>query len=393
MIAIIADDITGAAEVAGVCLRQGVRVAFRMDTPGLESLRSIQADVLVLVTDTRSGKQEAACNVNEMLAVALMSAGVKQVFKKIDSVLRGYVLDELSVVAEIYGKQKVFVQPANPAEGRCIRNGVYYIENHPIAETPFHWDPDFPADHSEVRSLLEERSRAREMWPDYVLPDASRVEDLEESVRQCTADFLPAGSAAFWDVYLRAQIKAGNIFSYGQDREENLAMDLSDSLMICGSSHRNSADFAEKMRSNAFPVWNVPEELCGIQTASDTAMVSFGNACVDTWKEQKCLMLRLDTMNNPNAADAETLKWRMAELVAYVLMQIRPREIFIEGGTTAFAILRRMGWMSFLPVREWKPGVVQLQLESPDFPPCRVTLKPGSYLWPPVQSGSSLSSR
>ena len=49
MIVVVADDMTGAAEIAGFCLRYGLRVAFATEVTELP-----KADVLVVATDTRS---------------------------------------------------------------------------------------------------------------------------------------------------------------------------------------------------------------------------------------------------------------------------------------------------------------------------------------------------
>jgi uncharacterized protein YgbK (DUF1537 family) len=64
MIVIIADDLTGAAETVGICLRYGVRVAMIMDVPDEERLLDFQREgtaVLVIAGDNRSNTQEGAC--------------------------------------------------------------------------------------------------------------------------------------------------------------------------------------------------------------------------------------------------------------------------------------------------------------------------------------------
>ncbi|MBO7232368.1 MAG: hypothetical protein J6V16_04355, partial [Bacteroidales bacterium] len=60
MISIIADDFTGAAEVAGICLRRGVSVSFLTDIPDVETIEEVDTDVLVIAEDTRSFTAEGA---------------------------------------------------------------------------------------------------------------------------------------------------------------------------------------------------------------------------------------------------------------------------------------------------------------------------------------------
>jgi uncharacterized protein YgbK (DUF1537 family) len=57
------------------------------------------------------------------------------------------------------------------------------------------------------------------------------------------------------------------------------------------------------------------------------------------------------------------------------------RHLLIAGGATAAAVLRDLRWGRLNVVRVWGPGVVTLQpFAAPGF---AVTLKPGSYPWPP----------
>ena len=64
MIAVIADDITGAAEMAGVALRYGLNVLVSADVDMKSNL-----DVLIIYTNTRSMKSEDAATVMEKLTI------------------------------------------------------------------------------------------------------------------------------------------------------------------------------------------------------------------------------------------------------------------------------------------------------------------------------------
>jgi len=153
MITVIADDITGAAEIAGICLRYGLKVTF-----GIDTVPNVDADVCVVTTDSRSGTELEAYRTHYQLAKTIFKKPESIVFKKCDSVLRGYVLTELSALLDVKKFKKIVLQPSNPASGRCIRDGIYYVGNEEIEETDFANDPDFPATFSEVQKLLLSRS-------------------------------------------------------------------------------------------------------------------------------------------------------------------------------------------------------------------------------------------
>jgi uncharacterized protein YgbK (DUF1537 family) len=56
------------------------------------------------------------------------------------------------------------------------------------------------------------------------------------------------------------------------------------------------------------------------------------------------------------------------------------RELVIEGGSTASAILYRLGFTRLKPFHQFGQGVIQMKIkEKPDM---NLTLKPGSYAWP-----------
>ena len=95
MIIVIADDITGAAEIAGIAHRYGLKSTLHIDAMP-EDMRDDDADVAVIATDARSYNADAAA---EITANAVCSAyhsvgslGTKNVvFRKTDSALLGYV--------------------------------------------------------------------------------------------------------------------------------------------------------------------------------------------------------------------------------------------------------------------------------------------------------------
>jgi uncharacterized protein YgbK (DUF1537 family) len=90
MIAVIADDLTGAAELAGIGLNFQLRTEIRYRCRCAST-----ADLLIIATDTRSLPVAEAKQVIADLPASLMQLNPRLIFKKIDSVLRGHVLDEV----------------------------------------------------------------------------------------------------------------------------------------------------------------------------------------------------------------------------------------------------------------------------------------------------------
>ena len=114
MIAVIADDLSGAAELAGVALRHGlsaeVQTAFSPDT---------KADVICVDAGTRGLLPEKACEVVGKVAERVIAAKPAWIFKKCDSVLRGSVLSspvyQSMVLAEVPAIKPVALSKGGPS--------------------------------------------------------------------------------------------------------------------------------------------------------------------------------------------------------------------------------------------------------------------------------------
>jgi uncharacterized protein YgbK (DUF1537 family) len=123
MIAVIADDFTGAAELAGISLRYGLKVELCT-----ADIAATDADVLIISTDSRSLNKVNALQRTEAALKSVLQLNPSFIYKKIDSVLRGYVVDELKLQMQMMNKSKAFILPANPSLGRTINNGNYYVQ-------------------------------------------------------------------------------------------------------------------------------------------------------------------------------------------------------------------------------------------------------------------------
>jgi len=134
---VIADDITGAAEMAGIAHEAGydVRLVCGGDTA--------TSGTTIIATDTRSMTEDEAIAETRRITAHFSSAKPdssffifhSSLFKKTDSALRGHVVAELKTLMETMGYQRAVYLPANPSKGRIIKDGVYYINGTPIDQT------------------------------------------------------------------------------------------------------------------------------------------------------------------------------------------------------------------------------------------------------------------
>jgi uncharacterized protein YgbK (DUF1537 family) len=118
-LAILADDLTGAADCAARCRSAGLptTIALRPPTP------PFSPGVTAFTSDTRHlPPTEAAARVYELLAGMRCPADVTW-YKKIDSTLRGNLGAELDAALDALGRDCALICPAFPAQGRGLSDG------------------------------------------------------------------------------------------------------------------------------------------------------------------------------------------------------------------------------------------------------------------------------
>lgn len=375
MIIVIADDITGAAEIAGIAKSAGFGTRLLMTGKGeiisdniLEG-DHMKAQVIVFATDTRQMAEADAVKeiedlVNDIPANALL-------FKKTDSVLRGHIKAECQAILDNSDYDQVLLVPQNPSKGRVVRDGLYYINDVLLNETQFANDPEFPAKTSDVCQ--------------YGVPDAESVEQIAEIVKAVKPKTLFAGGADLFKAVLdnTKHLTQNTKSSYQSDELASAeSHDLANSvpqnfLMVCGSTQSKSVvDTPLCRRYNAVEC-NMPES------------VFLGKESAETWIASLKPVFAKNgvvlTINYPSQGGkdfAVRLRRTMAETVKALLSGgekavSRPRlKLIIEGGATAFEILSTLGWSTFDVVKEHYPGVVEIANDK-----ASIVLKPGSYPW------------
>ena len=194
--AIIADDLTGAADTGVQFARAGYRsaVVFRGEPVPAEDL-----DAVVFDTDSRTRRPGLAARYVAEAGRAARAAPL--VYKKFDSTLRGSVAAELSAALETTRRRRAVVAPAFPAAGRTTQGGTQLVHGVPVHETEMRNDPRTPVRVGHVPTLLG-------MWSSSV--GTLSVEDLEdpENVRRVIEKHEWTVADATRDADLEALVRA-----------------------------------------------------------------------------------------------------------------------------------------------------------------------------------------
>src|SRR3954463_15162481 len=137
---VIADDLSGAAEISGIGQRYGLPTRLLR-----EPCEDLQSGLTVFDTDSRSLEPDAAAaRVQEFIRPHRWDA-FDFVYKKTDSAMRGPIVPELHALLDHFELNGALLLPQNPSRGRTIEGFDYLIDGVPIDRTHFAHDPEYPA--------------------------------------------------------------------------------------------------------------------------------------------------------------------------------------------------------------------------------------------------------
>ncbi|HUE75628.1 MAG TPA: four-carbon acid sugar kinase family protein [Chloroflexota bacterium] len=386
---IIADDLTGACDTGVQFARHGSDViALIGDAPA-----TIDADVIVVDTDSRSRSPAEAARRSAQASRQIRSLGVRRLYKKIDSTLRGNVAAESFAAAEEAGLSALLVAPAFPETGRTTVDGQLLIGGIPVHQTPFARDPLHPvtsatigdlflpapgtAPGHQVRQILlsqirrgpkaiaERVTSLTSRGARVVIADAETDDDLSAIATALSScpNVLPVGSAglasalaSLWSspgsdrsektipngggilpVGMREDKQAGRLLSQGPAQPNDRIM------VVCGSLHPISRRQSDVVACRYGPARSVDtEHLTDVASTVIHDLDARGVALICT----------LDERTNPVEAAAA-----VAHAVRVTYEQSPPDALVIAGGETARMVCQALGAHGIRIRGQVQPGV------------------------------------
>ena len=159
-LAIIADDLTGANDTAVQFAKYGINSCVWLNF-AKKDLLSETAEVIVFDTDSRDITPSAAYDKVEKVCQNLYHRGVRNVYKKIDSTLRGNLGTEIEAAAAVLNPDIVVIAPAFPQNNRITVGGYHLINQIPVSLTEFARDPKTPVTESRISALLQQQTKCK----------------------------------------------------------------------------------------------------------------------------------------------------------------------------------------------------------------------------------------
>ena len=417
----IADDFTGATDLAGMLVKYGMRTVQLIGVPRGNLPSNV--DAIVVALKSRSCPTEDA--VSESLAALrwLQSAGCRQFYFKycstFDSTPRGNIGPVAETLMDALGADFTIACPAFPANKRTIYQGYLFVGNVLLNESGMQNHPLTPMIDANLQRVLQAQVKRKVAVVDYAvvsqgacairqsfdrlrregygfaIVDALSNLDLENLGAACTAlPLVTAGSGlavGLPESFRRQGLLAKDVTA------DTLPTTGGFRAVVAGSCSVATQAQVELMRQQ-HPSFRVNP----LQLAEGTDVV--GQAL--TWVRERLpqapvLIYATDTPANIKAVQQKLGATKAGELVEHALAAIAEGlvklgvgQLIVAGGETAGAVVKALGITGLRIGREIDPGVpwttvlnnesakqpLALALKSGNFGTTDIFLKAWSYL-------------
>ncbi|MCP3427086.1 four-carbon acid sugar kinase family protein [Rothia sp. AR01] len=377
-IGVIADDFTGATDIATAYASAGFRTAvFIEDAVAREE--AADADVLVVALKTRTAPREEAVAASLDALRDLRRLGCERFYVKycstFDSTDEGNIGPILDAAAAELGAARTVVVPAYPDNGRTTYLGRLFVGDQLLEESPMREHPLTPMRRSRLRDLLSPQTgravgevhlpavhagpealrAALDALPEgYAVIDAVENADLRTIHRATRDDLLVSGGAG---LALGAAGGSGTAAGSGADDAAGTSAAGEDassgaapvppfpplegrSLVVCGSaSSMTRAQVADAMRSH--PTRALTVDRLAEEAAAEVDDVAAWIAGAD--RAAVPVVYSVATAGDLRHDAAAAIEDALAELARRAVAEGGVRHLIVAGGETSGAVTKALG--------------------------------------------------
>lgn len=160
---VIADDFTGATDIAGFLVANGLKTVQLNGVPQKDL--SVQADAVVISLKTRSCPVDEAIEQSLAALKWLEANDCKQYFFKycstFDSTLQGNIGPVTDALLAALGESMTIICPALPVNGRTIYNGYLFVNSVLLSESGMRHHPVTPMTDSNLMRVMQAQSKGK----------------------------------------------------------------------------------------------------------------------------------------------------------------------------------------------------------------------------------------
>lgn len=398
-IAVIADDITGAADT-GVQFCPVVGPIHLASAADGSFSTVIQTAGLSVFTDTRNVDAATATKRVRATGEMIRCMNPRLVYKKIDSCLRGNVGAEIDALLQTIRAATSFVVPALPQQGRTTVNGVHRVNGVPVAETEIGRDPLCPVRESRLSVLLSSQSRLPVGHVDlaciengpaamvdrvrmllnrgcrHITFDAEQTVHLDAVNRIARDHFekiLLVGSAGLAGSLSR--MMAGELpIPAAADRPG-----IAKWLFVCGSSSRVLADQVAMLTRSTSWACHMLDPFVMASSQGSAKRGKHLAGLMDAWLRGSLIIGLKPIFDTGPTESPDRVVRGLAKVAAALLTAEASEGLFLSGGDTAESVRRQVAASALLIREEILPGLVWGELVGGPFNGLPVVTKAGAF--------------
>jgi len=386
-LAIVADDLTGAADTSACFATAGLATVIRLSGATLP-----EADVLAVSTASRDLDSAAAANAVRSALMGISGGQSDEeprwIYKKIDSALRGNPRDELLAAMEAIGTTRAVVAPAFPAERRTTVGGRQYIDGVPVESSHisgasavsdlvalFATDRGLPVRLLDLATIRGESNALRRLLHDsdgIVIADAETDEDLMRLAGATDGGQLRlfCGTAGFARQLVRSlpltQRAHPHLKAVGRSGPI---------LIVAGSQHETTARQIEVLRESGLPVVRLGQRLIDDPAAEIEGTVAEVAAHLATDRSVVLTTLGLA----PSSQEEHFVAARLAQVAGAPEVSREVGGLVLTGGNIAAAVSAALGATALWLQGEIFSGIPWGVLEGGRLHASLIATKAGSF--------------
>ncbi|MDP9831603.1 3-oxo-tetronate kinase [Trueperella abortisuis] len=160
---VIADDFTGATDIAGFLVDAGMSTV-QLNEPSAEEIKTIASDTdaIVVGLKTRSAPSAEAATRSRQVLQALRSCGTEKFFFKycstFDSTEHGNIGPVTDALLDELGEEFTIIVPSLPVNGREVYHGYLFVNGELLSESGMRNHPINPMRDSNLMRLMNAQS-------------------------------------------------------------------------------------------------------------------------------------------------------------------------------------------------------------------------------------------
>jgi uncharacterized protein YgbK (DUF1537 family) len=411
-IGIIADDLTGAADTGVQFTKRGLTTLVIIDKDYREDILD-RMQVLAFNTNTRDVVPEIAYKRVNRVAKILKKKGIKCIYKKIDSTLRGNIGIEIESVMDVFDVETVVLTASLPVHKRITVGGYQLVNQVPLQSSEIARNLNSSIQESHLPTLIQSQTKRKvghinlsvvmqgiealrqeilthqKKGFEIIAVDAANKNDLATIANAVVAMGLTkiivgsAGLASELPSALGLKTKAESAIR----KKEGVV------VAICGSKSRNAIRQilkAKEMAGNGVIGINIDRILTGKKSMDEELRKALRETKKLISKEKNIIVKLSDSKavsgeemslkpRIETAATKEKLLEVFGRIACKIVKSSKVAGLVLTGGETAVSVCKKLNSWGIVLGDEVLPGIPVGELLGGEFEGLNIITKAGSF--------------